>query len=157
MKQEKSAKPGAAESGGAVLRMTIQNNAAEVTRLTKGIEAHGKARGWPQRWIFDVTLSVDELVTNVINHGYKDSGKHEIHIDLAERGGALEVLIIDDGVMFKPFLNAPPPVLNADLEERTPGGLGIHMVNTFIDEIAHERRDGRNRTTLRQYAVAPKG
>ena len=33
-------------------------------------------------------------------------------------------------------------------EQRTPGGLGIHLVRKFAEEMHYERHDGRNRLII---------
>ena len=56
----------------------------------------------------------------------------------------------DDGIAFDPFTSAPEPDLDASVEERRIGGLGVYFVKTLMDEAAYERRGDRNRITLTQ-------
>ena len=128
--------------------LPLKNDLSEVARSAKEIEAHGEARGWPPRWVTCVNLALDELLSNVIDYGYRDSDEHEVLVTLSERDGALEVVLEDEGVAFDPFTDAPEPDLESGLEVREIRGLGVHFVKSFMDEVAYERRDGRNRTTL---------
>ena len=131
-----------------ILTLTLKNDLSELARSAEGIESHGTARGWPPKWITNVNLSLDELITNVVSYGYRDREEHEILVTLTERGRSLEVVMEDDGIAFDPFSDAPEPDLGAGLEERRIGGLGVHFVKALMDEVAYERRDGRNRITL---------
>ncbi len=51
----------------------------------------------------------------------------------------LTIEFIDDGDPFDP-LAAPPPDLEAPLEERDLGGLGVHIVRSLADEVRYTPR-----------------
>ena len=132
------------------LTLTLKNDLAELTRAAKAIKTHGESRGWPARWVMNATLSLDELITNIVSYGYRDREEHEILVTLIEKDEALVVVLEDDGIAFDPFSAAPEPDLEAGVEERRIGGLGVYFVKSLMDEVAYERRDGRNRITLIQ-------
>ena len=98
----------------------------------------------------NLNLSLDELITNIVSYGYRDSDEHEIRVTMTEQSGSLVVVLEDDGMAFDPFTDAPEPDLEAGVEERPIGGLGVYLVKTLMDEVAYERLDGRNRITLIQ-------
>jgi anti-sigma regulatory factor (Ser/Thr protein kinase) len=56
-------------------------------------------------------------------------------------------MIEDCGEPFNP-LNVAKPDLNAPLEDRSPGGLGIHFLKTLADNVYYEYKDGKNRLTV---------
>ena len=132
------------------LRLTLKNDLSELSRIADEIESHGNACGWPARWIMNLNLSLDELITNTVSYGYRDTDEHEIRITLTERDGALVTVLEDDGTAFDPFTSAPAPDLEADVEERRIGGLGVYFVKTLMDDVAYERLDNCNRITLIQ-------
>ena len=55
--------------------------------------------------------------------------------------------VSDDGVSFNPLAVAPPD-MTVPLEQRQPGGLGIHLARSLTDEATYVRQDGRNVITL---------
>jgi len=132
------------------LALTLKNDISELSRIAEDIEAHGESRSWPIKWIMNLNLSLDELVTNIISYGYEDSGEHEIRITLTERDGSLTVVVEDDGIAFDPFTQAPEPDIDASVEERRIGGLGVYFVKTLMDEVSYERLGKRNLITLIQ-------
>lgn len=132
------------------LHLTLKNDLTELARLAEEIELHGESRGWPARWIMNLNISLDELITNTVSYGYQDTDEHEIRVMLTERNGALVAVVEDDGIAFDPFTAAPAPNLEAIVEERPIGGLGVYFVRTLMDEVAYERVDDRNRITLVQ-------
>ena len=134
------------------LHLILKNDLSELARIAEEIEAHGEACDWPAKWILNINLSLDELITNTVSYGYQDSDAHEIRVTLTEREGSLVAVMEDDGIAFDPFTTVSAPDLEADVEERAIGGLGVHFVKTFMDEVAYERVDGVNRITLIQRA-----
>ena len=98
----------------------------------------------------NLNLSLDELITNTVSYGYRDADEHDIRVTLTERDGALVTVLEDDGIAFDPFTSAPAPDLEADVEERRIGGLGVYFVKTLMDDVAYERIDNCNRITLIQ-------
>ncbi len=104
----------------------------------------------------DVALALDELVSNVIRHGYDDEEEggsedeaHLILVGIAVEPEHLELQIIDDARCFSP-LEAAGPELGASLEDRPCGGLGIHLVRSLMDEIEYRRCAGRNHLIVRK-------
>ena len=132
------------------LELTLRNDLSEIARIADEIEAYGEARAWPTKWILNINLSLDELITNTVSYGYQDSDAHEIRITLMEREGSLVVVMEDDGIAYDPFTETAAPDLEAEVEERSVGGLGVYFVKTLMDEVAYERIDGVNRITLVQ-------
>jgi anti-sigma regulatory factor (Ser/Thr protein kinase) len=100
---------------------------------------------------FQVNLCIDELVTNAVRHGAAADGrplKIGVRVTVGRRRG-VEVQVSDDGTAFNP-LTAPPPDLDAALDDRPVGGLGLHLVRTFMDEVLYARQGDRNVVTLRK-------
>ena len=132
------------------LILTLKNDLSELARIAQEIEAYGESHGWPVKWIMNLNISLDELITNIVSYGYQDCEDHEIRVTLADRGGSLMVVLEDDGTAFNPFTSAPVPDLDASIEERRIGGLGVYFVKTLMDEATYERVGNRNRITLIQ-------
>ena len=135
---------------GPALLLILKNDLSELARIAEKIESHGESRGWPAKWIMNINLSLDELITNTVSYGYQDTDEHEIRITLTEQDDSLAVVVEDDGMAFDPFTAVPVPDLEADVEERRIGGLGVYFVKTLMDEVAYERVDNSNRITLIQ-------
>ena len=89
----------------------------------------------------------DELLNNIISYAYQDDEEHEIEVRVEAAGERLVVSIADDGIPFNPF-DAAKPDTGLALEERTLGGLGIHLVLKVMDKVAYQRRTNKNVLTL---------
>lgn len=104
--------------------------------------------GLTERKIFDVQLAADEACSNIIEYGYADTEEvGVINIICWKRGVDIVVVISDAGTPFDPT-SVQPPDLDANVEERQIGGLGIYFMKRLMDEINYEFRDGKNVLTM---------
>jgi len=95
----------------------------------------------------DVRLAVEEIVTNIITHGYQNKGgKIEIEIKLYE--DVLMIYLRDEAVPFDPTrfsgpdLSKPPAV-------RPVGGMGIYLTKQIMDQVTYRLTpNGENELTL---------
>jgi serine/threonine-protein kinase RsbW len=102
----------------------------------------------PEEALFIVNLSLDEVVTNIVTHSPNSPpGAREILIRLSTRDGEVSAEVEDDGGAFNP-LNLPVPDIAASLHDRSPGGLGIHLVRSLMDHVDYCRIGRRNRFTM---------
>lgn len=117
-------------------------------RLAGWIEARSQHGLSADTW-FAVQLCLEEAVANIIMHGggAKDD-RLQIAVALERNGGTLVARIEDSGREFDPTQFSPPSVAKS-LEEAKVGDLGIHLMRSFASDMHYERRDGRNRLTLR--------
>ena len=90
---------------------------------------------------FSANLCLEELISNTILHGLKGAADRFIHVQISISNECLEILLKDDAPRFDPFMQAPKPNLDLDINERPIGGLGIHMVKKLMDDV-HSYYDG---------------
>ncbi len=89
---------------------------------------------------------LEELFTNSVK--YNAEGKGEIEVNLSRQRDYLEVSLTDlDSERFDPR-EAAEVAIDAPLEERTPGGLGIHLLKKFAKRIDYDYIDRRSRVTI---------
>ena len=130
--------------------VTIETRLDELTRLTEAVENLGEQDNWSPALVGKVNLVLEELAMNTINHGH-DGGLHQISITFSSTDDALVIDILDDGKPFDPLTDAPIPNVNAPINERPIGGLGVYLVRKLMDEVTYRREEGRNHLTLVAY------
>jgi anti-sigma regulatory factor (Ser/Thr protein kinase) len=128
-------------------RLVLRNDVAELQRLAGWIEGFAQ-QGMSSDVSFAVQLCLEEAVANIIMYGATRDDRLEIAVELERNGGTLVARIEDNGRQFDPT-RAPPPAVAASLEQAKVGDLGIHLMRSFASGMDYERRDGRNRLTLR--------
>jgi anti-sigma regulatory factor (Ser/Thr protein kinase) len=134
----------------ASMSVTLVNDQSEVERLSRLVEAFGEAEGLQPESIFSVNLALDEVVTNIIRYAHDDDRReHPIFVRLALEHGVLTAQVEDDGRAFNP-LEAAVPDIDASIEERPIGGLGIHLVRSVMSSVEYRREDGRNVLTMKK-------
>ena len=83
----------------------------------------------------------------MIEHAYDDAAAHEIGLSVRWDGASLTAVIEDDGRPFDP-LQVPRPDIDAPIDERRSGGLGVYLVRAFAQTVAYRRVGTRNVLTL---------
>ena len=125
------------------MTIVVKNEVSEIERLSRLVADFCAEHGVSAAVEADVNLALDEVLANVILHGFQDSAEHEIIVRLCLESGCVSVEVEDDGLRFNP-LDAPEPDLTGPLEDRPIGGLGIYLVKNIMDELDYQRREGRN-------------
>ena len=121
----------------------------EIERLNHIVRQFGDLHEVPSRALYAVNLALDEVVTNIVSHGFDDPSGQELVAQIKLLDRELTTVVTDAGRTFNP-LDAPPPDLTAPLSERTLGGLGIHLVRNLMDTVEYRREKEKNVLTLRK-------
>lgn len=100
--------------------------------------------GFDAESIFQIQLSVEEIYTNIIEHGYgKEDDDNYIDLIITITATHLIIQIVDQAPRFNPLI-IPPPDPHAELQERDIGGWGIHFVRQYMDKIIYQYADQQN-------------
>ena len=124
--------------------LDVTPHVGEVPRLIEWIGSRCAAEGVAEDVTFKLTLALEEAVVNVITHafvGLPPPHSITVRLDIAARSVTAE--IIDNGRPFDPT-SAPDPDLSLPLEQRHPGGLGIHLMRGMMDRLHYRRGAGSN-------------
>lgn len=121
----------------------------EIERLNRLIRQFGDLHEVPSRVLYAVNLALDEVVTNVVRHGFEDAKDQEVVACIVAKPAEVTTEVSDSGREFDP-LAVPPPNLDAPLSERTLGGLGIHLIRSLMDVVEYRRENGKNVLTMRK-------
>jgi serine/threonine-protein kinase RsbW len=121
----------------------------EIERLNRIVRLFGDLHEVPGRTLYAVNLALDEVVTNIVLHGFDDAANQDVEARLTVKDGVITAEIEDGGREFNP-LNVPPPDLSADLDKRALGGLGIHLVKSLMDKVEYRREGSKNVLTVRK-------
>lgn len=130
------------------LSTRLDVNLGETVLVEKIVREFGLWHGVPEDALFVVKLSLDELVTNIVTHSQKQPPPpQEIVLRLSTDQDVVRAEVEDDGCAFNP-LSLPTPDIGAPLHERSPGGLGIHLIRSLMDSVDYQRIGQRNRFTI---------
>jgi serine/threonine-protein kinase RsbW len=112
--------------------------------------------GLSSRRTGQLRLAAEELVTNVIMHGYRSGSTPDCAVELegGVDGDRVWLRIVDDAPAFDPT-RVPEPDLRRPLIDRVPGGLGLYLARSCVDGMTYESVDGRNTVTLIIHCARP--
>jgi anti-sigma regulatory factor (Ser/Thr protein kinase) len=127
--------------------LSMRNDLTEIELISEQVSTFGEELGMSSKSLFEISLALDELLTNIISYGYQDQNEHQILIRLQAGPGSLIIRIEDDASPFNPLAKEDPDVTKP-LEERTPGGLGIYLVRKTMNELEYQRENGLNILTM---------
>lgn len=106
----------------------------------------------------DIELVMEEILVNIFDYAYPDRpGEVSIRCGTtaAGKGNAFVIEIADRGVPFD-ILSVSEPDLDAGIEERPVGRLGVFMVKKLMDGVRYRHEDGQNIVTLEIRLDAPR-
>jgi sigma-B regulation protein RsbU (phosphoserine phosphatase) len=135
------------------LKLELSNQLPEVERLNVAFSEFAEKSNVPKRTVDQFKLVFDELLTNIVSHAYSDDGKHTIFTDIRVFGDKIVATIADDGKFFNP-LKYGRPLVEASIDERKVGGLGIHLVRNVMDEVRYRRAGETNVVSVVKYLDA---
>jgi len=104
--------------------------------------------------ISDLQLAVDEAVTNIVMHGYRNS-TGEVEVELTCEADIIIVRIRDNAPVFDLSDTAVPDLNTSPLEKDTPGGYGVFLIQHMVDMAENQiLDDGRNELILHKRKVS---
>jgi len=127
----------------------LKNDFSEIERLNEAIMALGKRVDLSGEVLYDIRLTLEEVITNIISYAFDDDRERYINVRIEAANDVLIMEIEDDGIPFNPTEH-----YNVDMEkpfdEREIGGMGIHMVQRLMDGVEYTFTQGRNILKLRK-------
>jgi anti-sigma regulatory factor (Ser/Thr protein kinase) len=91
-------------------------------------------------------FGVEEVFTNMVK--YNTESANDVAIGLTLENGELAISIADRGVHSYDPMARPPVDVSRPAHERTPGGLGIHLIRELMDDVRYDYRDRTATITL---------
>ena len=135
------------------MEILLTNQPEERRGLLNALEAFGREQKLPANVLQAADLVLEEHLTNIMRYAYEDARQREILIRLMVEQNSLLIEVLDNGRPFNP-LSIPPVDTSVPLESKPVGGLGIHLIRQFMDEVEYSREDNRNILRMRK-RVAP--
>jgi anti-sigma regulatory factor (Ser/Thr protein kinase) len=105
------------------------------------VKSIGTQSGMGDMDVARLELEVDEACANVMEHAYDSDSNKEVSIRAIVDDDSVQIAVTDSGKGFD-----PATVEQLKLEElvsaRRTGGLGMRIINSFMDEVHYEMQPG---------------
>ena len=95
--------------------------------------------------LFVFCFAAEELFTNMVKYS---PGADEIQIEVTKAGDELLMTLYDSDVDEFDVTQVPPAQVEAPIQDRQPGGLGIHLVRKLTDRVEYEYSNRQSRITV---------
>lgn len=122
-----------------VRRRRVPRSVASLDEMFSFLAEGFEENGVDERSAFCINLAAEELFTNMVRHNVAASDAIAVETEI--NGDQILLRLTDFGVeSFDPG-SATTADVSAPMEDRTPGGLGIHLVRSMVDNVAYEYDD----------------
>ena len=133
------------------ISMRIESAAANLAEVRPVVAKAAADVGFLPEEIDGIVLAIDEALANSIKHGYEARAGQPIDVSLAaiQRDGVpgIEITVRDYGRQVD-----PRTIRGRNLEDVRPGGLGVHIIETIMDEMEYTcPQDGGMQLRVRKY------
>ncbi len=140
--------PKAIEAGTLILEATMENWDA----VMRFLECELQKAGCSARGKTSIEIAAEEIYTNIVKYAYPDDAgtvtiSLSLHEGTGDGPGYVRIVFTDEGIPYDP-LSREAPDITLPAEERTSGGLGIHMIRNMVDRVHYEYIDGHNVLTM---------
>ena len=95
---------------------------------------------------FPVHFVMEELFTNMVK--YQPDNSNDILLAVKEVGGSVSVSLTDFDVDDFDVTVDRNVNTEAPLDERTPGGLGLHLIHKMVDTLNYDYADRQSTVTF---------
>ena len=117
-------------------------------QVARALDGFIAAERIPHHIAWRLRVALDEIAANIVLHTAADPGASTaFDVWFYNAADVVEITVADDGPAFNPLLH-PDPDVTSPLAARKPGGLGIALVKSLMDDVEYERTD-RNVLTIR--------
>jgi serine/threonine-protein kinase RsbW len=125
---------------------TIQSNVSSAKSFENEVINEMISKGYGEEAVFALRLSLEEALTNAIQHGSRGKTYQSIHVGYRVTPELIEINIADEGDGFTPG-NVPDPTTEEKLS--IPSGRGILLMRAYMDVV--EYNDQGNAVRLVKY------
>ncbi|HEV2499038.1 MAG TPA: ATP-binding protein [Terriglobia bacterium] len=140
---------GQTPSGPLTIRMRMPSDPRLLPVVRSAISEFAAVWGFDEVQCRSITLAVDEALSNVIRHAYKNRCDCEVELNCQAHTDCLEVTFVDRGEPADPSRLCAQP-----LDEVALCGRGTHIIREIMDEVCYERVGEGNRLRLKKYLPA---
>ena len=111
----------------------------DIVRITDFVTETALVLGGDLDAVGEIIVALHEALSNTIIHGYhRQPGI--IEVEVKRQGDDLAVYLRDEAPLFDPRI-VPTPDISLPLDQRAYGGMGVHMMRNFTDELHYQVTD----------------
>jgi len=137
-------------------RLILDSRMSEIALVWPWVESLAVACAIPPDTLFAIDLCLEEAISNIIRHGYREQPGHRLTVDFSSEpaNGPAKTLVFtieDQAPPFDPLEDLVVPAMPAagSIDRLNPGGHGIRLLRKFAANLDYQRLANGNRLTIR--------
>jgi serine/threonine-protein kinase RsbW len=143
--------PAQGASGPVEFQMRMASDPRLLAVARSAVAELASAWGFEEEQCRSIALAIDEALSNVIRHAYKNRRDQEVELFCQARMDCLEFTFVDRGESADPAKFCGQP-----LDDVALGGRGTHLIRQIMDDVCYERLPDRNRLCLKKFLPGAK-
>lgn len=129
-------------------RLDLQSRMSELTHVASWIERLASLHTIPADTQFAMNLCLEEVLSNIIRHGYADHPDRSIGVCFTSPRQNYFVLVVEDQAPpFNPVESPELPPISVR-ENAAAGGQGIRLLRRFADALEYQATPTGNRLSI---------
>ena len=113
--------------------MRVEATIENLRRISEFVRGAGQRLQLTEDTLFDIDLAVEEASTNIVRHAYGPDHTGDILVRVEAVDDAVCITLTDWGLPFNAEDSMPLDV-DAPVEARPVGGMGLHLVHKLMDD-----------------------
>jgi serine/threonine-protein kinase RsbW len=128
--------------------LNLRSRMSELAQLPAWIERLASRHAIPASTQFAMNLCLEEVLSNIIRHGYSGNPDHSIAVRFASpRDDYFVFDVEDEAPPFNPVDAQEPPAISS-LDDIQIGGQGIRLLRRFADSLEYQATPTGNRLSI---------
>jgi anti-sigma regulatory factor (Ser/Thr protein kinase) len=117
------------------------------------VETMLRAGGVDAAATYAIVMTIEELFTNMVK--YNSGGTGPVSLQLECSTDAVTCRLVDPDSEHFDITQAPDVDIHRPVEQRRPGGLGIHLVRRMVDSISYDYTERRSTVSFVKRLAGP--
>jgi anti-sigma regulatory factor (Ser/Thr protein kinase) len=128
--------------------LELRSRLSDLAQLFPWIERLASQHAIPANTQFAINLCLEEVLSNIIRHGYSGKPDHSIAVRFTKPRDDYFVFIVEDEAPpFNP-VNSPELPAVSSLDEIRVGGQGIRLLRRFANALEYQSMPTGNRLSI---------
>ncbi|MGK5595237.1 MAG: ATP-binding protein [Parachlamydiaceae bacterium] len=116
------------------------------------IRDQAREAGFSDCFLNKIELATEEVLVNIINHGYPFEKGRIIISCVADHLSGIEIKIQDEGIPYNPLEeDRGTNTRNDPLDTKVVGGYGVFFILNLMDEVLYSRHQNMNVLILKKF------
>lgn len=121
------------------LELSIGNSMDEVMKISSGIYKFGKNRNIDEKMLNTISLCIEEMAGNVVQHGFKPGEKKWFDVMILDKPDCVVIRIRDNASSFDPTLYG-----SSSENPENENQFGIKIISSIADQFDYKNSMGLN-------------